>query len=288
MKKNYMILALVLLIALMITACGGSTGQSQAEQNAVTQEKVESKEPVKTESSGTKSTKLQAISDLADLWDTLYNENEKIINEYQGILVMDLIRPSAAFVSGVQYDLLNLERKDGRFNGELLFAGYQGFVEKDGPNLKFGYDEVLEKDGFGIYSMAGDRKVENGVCDLDKAYFYSEEYTERQGKIITRTIYEFRQEKDGSMSCFVLSGDSLDVRGKETETKESEYLFFRNGKGQYDFVIAKGEEGPDFKVLSLKDHENLTKEKAIELFEAAGYVVKKSGGIVDGKLTLDE
>lgn len=87
------------------------------------------------------------------------------------------------------------------------------------------------------------------------------------------------------MSCFVLSGGDFDIRGDISP--HSDYLFVRNGKNQYDFVIAVGQEGPDFKVISLKDHEDMTKEKAIELFEAAGYVVEKSGGIVDGKLTLD-
>ena len=152
-------------------------------------------------------------------------------------------------------------------------------------HLTFGYDDVLEQDGFGFSSKAGDRKVENGTCDLEKVYFFEESYTEREGEIFTRSVSEFRQEKDGSMSCFVLSGGNFDSRGNVSS--HSDYLFVRNGKNQYDFVIAIGQEGPDFKVISLKDYGDLTKEKAIELFEAAGYVVEKSGGIVDGKLTLD-
>jgi hypothetical protein len=285
MKKNYLILALLLCIALLVTACGGSSNQGQAEQSADPNEKVETKEPVKEEKSVSKSSKIKTIAEFSELWDDLYKQNERVINEYEGMPIMQLVTPSTCFISGVQYDLLNLENKNGRFEGELMFAGYQGFVEKDGSMVTFGYDDVLEQDGFGISSKSGDRKVENGICDLEKVYFYEESYTEREGKIITRSISEFRQEKDGSMSCFVLSGNSFNLRGDES--KDSEYLFIRNGKDQYDFVIANGQEGPDFKVISLKDHENLTKEKAIELFEDAGYVVEKSGGIVNGKLTLD-
>lgn len=285
MKKKYLIFSLLLCIALLITACGGSSNQERAEQSVEPKEKVETEKPVKEEKSVSKASKIKTIGEFSELWDNLYKANEKVLNEYEGMSIMELVTPSTCFISGVQYDLLNIDNKDGRFEGELMFAGYQGFVEKKGPILTFGYDDVLEKDGFGFSSKASDRKVENGTCDLEKVYFFEESYTEREGKIFTRTVSEFRQEKDGSMSCFVLSGGDFDIRGDISP--HSDYLFVRNGKNQYDFVIAVGQEGPDFKVISLKDHEDMTKEKAIELFEAAGYVVEKSGGIVNGKLTLD-
>ncbi len=41
MKKNYLILALLLCIALLITACGGSSNQGQAEKSVDPKEKVE-------------------------------------------------------------------------------------------------------------------------------------------------------------------------------------------------------------------------------------------------------
>jgi len=281
----------------MVTACGGSTDTKQdtteksaetTEKSSDTTEKVEpEKAPVETEKPEAVSgdAQLESIADFADLWTSLYNNNESVINEYDGMPIMALVLPGTCFISGVQYGLLNLENKDGRYEGELMFAGFQGFIEKDGSNLTFGYDDVLEKDGFGPSAKAGDRKVENGNCDLKNVYFYEESYSERNGSQFQRSTSEFRQEKDGSISCFVLSGNSLDFRGNKAISNEA--IFIRNGKDQYDFVVAKAEVGPNFEIISLKDREDMTKEQAIQVFQDAGYVLEMSGGIVDGKLTLD-
>ena len=297
MKKGLIILSLLLCFTLMVTACGGSTDTKQGtiEKSAETTEKsaetAEKAEPETTPAEIEKSevasgdSKLETIADFADLWTNLFNENERVINEYDGMPIMALVLPGTCFISGVQYDLLNMENKDGRYEGELMFAGYKGFIEKDGSNLTFGYDDVLDKDGFGPSAKAGDRKVETGNCDLENVYFFEESYSERNGSQFLRSTSEFRQEKDGSISCFVLNGNSIDIKGDEAISNEA--VFIRNGKDQYDFVVAKAEVGPNFEIIPLKDRKDMTKEKAIQVFQDAGYVLEMSGGIVDGKLTLD-
>lgn len=277
------VLSIFICFMLLLTACGGGTG-SKAVPEGSTQVKIDApkaKEPSKSaEKSG-----FQKISDISEAWDELYTQNEKAINNYTGMPMMELVEPGLAFVSGVQYDLLNMDNKEGRFEGKLVLAGKKGFIEKTGAKLTFGYDDVLEKDGFGPLEKAGDRKVENGIFELDKGHFMTEIYTERSGKKINRSYYEFQQLGDGGMICFALSGSTLN--GKGDENISNKFVFIRNSKDRYDFVIAKGETGPEFKSISLADEGDLTKERAIEIFKAAGFAIDKTGGIKDGTLVVD-
>jgi hypothetical protein len=163
-----------------------------------------------------------------------------------------------------------------------MLAGYQGYVEKDGSKLSFGYEDVLEEDGFSPSMKAGDKYVENGSCNLADGYYYAEDYVERDGVRIDRSINEIRIEKDGDISSFMLEGSSVNYRNEEGLSNT--FTFVRNGKDQYDFVVAKAEIGTDFEALSLE--EDMTKEKAIELFEAAGFIIETSGGIEGGVFVL--
>jgi hypothetical protein len=114
-------------------------------------------------------------------------------------------------------------------------------------------------------------------------YYYSENYVERDGVIVDRTVNELKIVKDGSVSAFVLEGDALNYSNEEELSNT--YTFVRNGKGQYDFVIARAQIGTDFEAPSLEA--DMTKEKAAAMFEAAGFTVEISGGIVNGVFTLD-
>jgi hypothetical protein len=196
------------------------------------------------------------------------------------------VTPALAFASGVQYDMLNLQNSDGRFEGKLVLAGHNGFEEKKGAAITFGYDRTLEKNGFGPTAKAGDRLVENGSAELDKEFYRSEKYTERAGKKINRDYTEFKRLGDGSMICLAFNGHTINVRG-DNEIGD-EVIYLHNGKDQYDFVIGKGKLGPNFKTISFVDNGDLTKAQAIELFKKAGYTLDKVGGITDGKLALDK
>lgn len=97
---------------------------------------------------------------------------------------------------------------------------------------------------------------------------------------------EFKRLGDGSMICLAFNGGTINMRGDEELSDD--VVFLRNGRNQYDFVVAKGKNGPEFKSISFADQGDLTKEQAVALFKSAGYAIDQAGGIKDGKLTLDK
>lgn len=226
------------------------------------------------------------IEDVLDTWSALYKQNEKVLNGYEGMPIMELVTPPLALLTTIQFDMLNPENKDGRFEGKLLLAGFKGSLEKAGSKITFGYDRTLEKNGFGPLAKAGDREVENGSLDLGLKYYQAESSVTRAGKRISRRCVEFKQLADGGMICLIYSGQAFNARGGE-EMSDS-VIFLRNGKDRYDFVVGKGKIGPAFKNQAFGEKADWTKEKAVEVIKAAGYGIGKSGGIKDGKLVLDK
>ncbi len=220
----------------------------------------------------------KTISDILDYWNALNKKHEEAINEYEGFVTLTLVSAGLGFASGIQYDLLNLDNKDGRYEGELMLAGYDGFIEKAGPNLTFGYEDVLEKDGWD--SKAGDKVWESGNCDLEQGYYYSETARERDGTIIYYEVEEFLKEANGDMSCLITTGRRYDARGEESP--HTSYLFMRLGEDRYEFVIANTDQGTKYDILRIK--EDMTKEKALALFKEAGAAIESKGGIVNGVL----
>lgn len=281
LRSRFAFLVVILITVLLLTACGNKPPQETVVEKPATRV-TEIKSPVLPAAK----TGFTEISDLADAWNDLYKQNEKAINDYEGMIMMELVTPGLAFVSGVQYDLLNMENKDGRFTGELVLAGYHGFVEKQGSKITFGYDEVMTEDGFGPLSKAGDRRVESGIFETSKEYYKSESYTERGGAKLTRYYYEFKRLPDGSIICFALSGGAMDAMGKEAPY--TTFAFIRSGKERYDFAIAKAKLGPEFNVVSLVDETDLKVEKAVAIFEAKGFTITATGGIKNGKLFVND
>ena len=282
MKKRIMVFSVILCISLLFTTCGGgkSPQKPNGDSTSASQPADSAAAPAPVKAG------LQKIGDIADAWNELYTQNEAAINSYDGMPIMGLVTPPITFITSVQFDLLNIDNKDGRIEGKLMFAGYNGFVEKAGAKITFGYDHKLEKDGFGPAAKAGDRSVENGSLALDKEHYISEAYTERAGTKISRSYHEFKRLGDQSMICLAFSGQTFN--GKGDENISDEVIFLHNGKNQYDFVIARAKTGPEFKSISFADKGDLSKEQAIELFKAAGYAIDQTGGIKDGKLVVDK
>ena len=282
MKKRIMVFSTLLCVALLFTACSGgkSPQKSSGDSTSASQPADSTTAPAMAKSG------FEKIDDMADAWNDLYKNNEAVINKYDGMPIMGLVTPPVTFIATVQFDLLNIDNKDGRIEGKLMFAGYNGFVEKAGAKITFGYDHKLEKDGFGPAAKAGDRNVENGSLALDKEYYISEEFTERAGKKISHSYHEFKRLGDKSMICLAFSGQTFN--GKGDEVISDEVIFLHNGKDQYDFVIANAKTGPEFKSISFADKGDLTKEQAIALFKTAGYTIDQTGGIKDGKLVVDK
>jgi hypothetical protein len=282
MKKMTMVFSAILCVSLLFSACGsGKAPEKPGADSASASLPAESTAAPALAKSG-----MQKIGDMADAWNELYKQNEAVINRYDGMPIMGLVTPPMTFISTVQFDLLNIDNKDGRIEGKLMFAGYNGFVEKAGAKITFGSDHKLQKDGFGPNAKAGDRNVENGSLALDKEHYNSETFSERAGRKISRSYYEFKRLGDGSMICLAFSGQIFNMRGDEDLSDD--VIFLHNGKNRYDFVIAKAKTGPEFKSISFADKGDLTKEQALELFKAAGYTIDQSGGIKDGKLVVDK
>jgi hypothetical protein len=282
MKKNMMLFSALLGVSLLFTACsGGKSPQKAGSDSASASQPVDSRSAVAPAQAG-----FEKIGDMADAWNELYKQNEAVINGYEGMPIMGLVTPSITFITSVQFDLLNIDNKDGHIEGKLMFAGYNGFVEKAGAKITFGYDHRLEKDGFGPSAKAGDHSVENGSLDLAKEFYICEMFTERAGRKISRSYHEFKRLGDKSMICLAFSGQVFN--GKGDEDASDEVIFLHNGKNQYDFVIARAKTGPEFKSMSFADKGDLTKTQAMELFRTAGYTIDQSGGIKDGKLIVDK
>ncbi|MBM3296202.1 MAG: hypothetical protein FJY80_14095 [Candidatus Aminicenantes bacterium] len=229
---------------------------------------------------------MKNISDMSDAWTRLYNPNEAAVNAYEGMPIMGLVTPPATFIATVQFDIMNPDNRDGRFEGTMMLAGYQGFVEKSGGKITFGWDDTLKKDGFGPGAKAGDHMVGNGRFDLDAEYYISETFTERAGKKIARTYHEFKRLGDGSMICVAQTGQAYNMKG-DAEDRD-EIIFLHNGPGRLDFVVAKAKSGPGFKSVSFKEAGDLTKSQALDLFKAAGYSIDATGGIKDGTLFVEK
>jgi len=277
MKMKLLALALILCVTMGVSGCGGSSDSEPAGDQAAAP--VSSGEKADQQPNG-----FTKISDFADAWNEAYNQNEAAINSYE-VPIMELVTPGTEFITGVQYDLLNLENKDGRFEGELMMAGFPAFLEKDGSNLTFGYDYTREEDGFAPTMKTGDRLIENGTCDLAGEIYQSESSTERNGEKIQRSYSEFKRLKNNDMICLVTTSQSLDGRGEAALSNTCIYI--KAGKDKFDFVIGKATQGPAFEKLSFTAKSDLTKEDARKLMEAAGYQIEQSGGISGGTLVVD-
>lgn len=284
MTKRMTMIGILTLLSVAFIACGGEkAAEPQETAAAVSEPAPPAQEALEAAAGQSKYTK---ISEFSEAWTTLYNQNEAVINGYEGMPIMELVTPQLSFVLSVQYDALNLNNQDGRYEGQLILAGHPGFVEKAGDRITFGSEHVRDKDGFGPGAKAGDKSVHNGFLDLGTGYYHSEEITERAGRKISRGVTEFKVLEDGSMICIDFRGNAFDARGEEA--LGDQVIFLHNGPGRYDFVVASGKTGPEFTAFTFAEKGNLSKEQAIELFQAAGYTLDKVGGIRDGKLALDQ
>ncbi len=278
MKLKTIALYIILCLALVISGCGGSSNTSSTGVDDQKQAASSKK------SDGQSSSGFETISDYSEAWNEVYNQNEAAINKNDE-RILELATPGLEFVSGVQYDLLNMDNKDGHFEGKLMMAGFPGVLERKGSKMSFGYDYIRDEDGFGPAAKAGDRIVEDGNCDLNKGTYVTETFTERNGQNIERSYSEFKRFKNGEMICLRTTSSSLSLRG-EAELSNT-CTFIKAGKDKFDFVIGKATQGPAFEKLSFIDKGDLSKDEAHQMMETAGYQISKSGGIAGGKLVVD-
>jgi hypothetical protein len=268
--------------SLAIAACGKARPAEKPAGEAVTV--AQSAESAKAPAPAARG--FQKIGDVSDAWRALYSLNEKAINNYDAMPIMGLVTPPLTFLGSVQFDLLNTDNKDGRFEGTLMLAGYKGTMERAGSKITFGYDYTLEKDGFGPAAKKGDRNTQTGSLDLSKEHYVADDSSERAGRKIKRSYTEFKRLGDGSMICLAIFAHTINGKG-DAETG-SEAVYIHNGKDLFDFVTAKAAVGPEFQKVSFAEKGDLTKAQAVEAFKAAGFTIDQTGGVRDGKLFTDK
>lgn len=306
MKKYILLVTLLLCTVLVITGCGKSSKDTssdkkdnkQKEANDDKTKDIKNIEDVldmdlediidvaedlddnydDSDKKIMKKSDIKSLSDYSEYWSSCYAFNEEAINAYDGMPLLELITPSLVFVTTVQYDLLNLDNVDGKFEGNLMLAGFPATMEKKGNIITFGYKDTREEDGFSPNMKAGDIEAAAGNCDLSKGDLFNEDYTEREGAIVDRTVTEYSIEDDGSISFLYYYGELYDFR--MNESPRTTYVYVRCGKDIYEFITAESSIGPEFNYKNIED--NMNKEKAIKLFEESGATIVHDGGIVDG------
>jgi 5-hydroxyisourate hydrolase-like protein (transthyretin family) len=271
--KKLLSLIFILVLSIFIVGCNSSkeTTTNTSGQGSSNEQKTAGK--------------IDTITKFSDALTTEQKKTENIINDYEGMPIMELFTPQLNLTSGVFYDVLNIDNKDGRFEGKFALSGHDGYIEKKGNISNFGYDYIVAEDNQNGKGK-GDHLVESGVFDSDKQYYKSEQYTERDGKKISVSYTEFQRLADGTFLVLQSEGNAFDSRGEEVNSNKFIYLVI--GEGRYDFVIAKADIGPSFVPVLLSDKGEMTKEQANELFKSSGWKIEQTGGIKDGKLVKDQ
>lgn len=283
MKQKLALLLLALCFVLVISGCGGKS----LPQNSNGDEPNQPSKSTGKVDQQQSTTNLKTISDFFEAWDELFSSTETAINSYDDpFFGLELLVPSTELSIGIQYEILNLENENGSFKGKLPLSGFPAFIEKDGAKLTFGYEYVREEDGWAPSMKAGDVLVENGSCDLAKEVYRTETVTKRDDKMVDHTYMEFKRIKGGAMLCLRIYGSSKNAATDE-ERMANTCTFIKAGKGSLNFVLAEAQIGPAFEELSIINKSDLTKEAAIEMLEAAGYVIETTGSVIEGVLLID-
>ncbi|WMJ78682.1 MULTISPECIES: hypothetical protein [unclassified Sedimentibacter] len=284
MKKILGAVLIVFMIVGMFTGCGENITidvplTSENEENEVSSAIDKISEPVNPEpDNSSKSKSFDKISDFIDAVTEIEGIHEKVINEYENIPVIEIPAAFMPLATASMYELLNMDNKDGRFEGTGMISGFQEFIEKNGRVYSFGRDDVREKDGFTPYDKAGDRLVENGSFDGNKNLFHTESYSERNSALIQKTSVYCLLTNDDTVILLYQFGNNFDSRGEAIKADHA--VFLTVSKNHYDFVLAQNTTGADFQVLPFSI---TTTEEAKKLFMDNGYKIDKTGGIYDGK-----
>ena len=282
-KKAPAILIALILCALMLFGCAPKVPDALINEimeniPSVTDENGSSSDAPSNQPSHS-DTAIESLSNIVEMWTEASTAHSDAVSGYDNqenlFLPLQLVGPELTLAMIGQYDLLNIYNNDGRFEGELMFSGYKAFVEKSGPKIVFGSDNVVDEET-GSYEI-GDRIVENGEADLNRVWIKSEEHVERDGATITHSYVEVLKMSDGSMALFSLSGNK--------DSGETDAVFVHASQTVYEYVVATAQFGVDFDVLSLGN--GFDRAQARSFLEGAGYTVTAIGSDVKGKLVAD-
>lgn len=285
MKKKWIwITAIILLVTLPLSACGGSnidsnnTNDDQKDIEIIDTPEVPKSAGDTVVNKPMVEGKIDSLEAFTDAWTDLYAYHESTINAYTGMPIISLVVVAMPLANSLFYSLLNLDEVDGNFSGRIGFSDTEGFYNKSGDIIEFGQDNIRAEDGFTPNDLAGDRILTDGYFDVSKGYFRMNDTVMRNDKAFSRTYTEFIRSDDGAFLCLYQVSSDIDHSGNEKNYNA--LTFISMSKTQYNFVNAEGTDGTAGALLELR--EGMTVEEATQLFLESGYTISESGGIEDG------
>ena len=101
MKKTTLGLYALVCASLALTACGGgdSSQKPAATATAAAQPAGAAARPADKPAASPAKAGLQSIGDFFNAWNALYKQNEKVINAYEGMPIMELVTPGTTFIA---------------------------------------------------------------------------------------------------------------------------------------------------------------------------------------------
>ena len=170
-------------------------------------------------------------------------ESENYLFDLLGYYMLDL-----NLVSLPLYDALNPLNDGTKINGSLMLTGYEGFKEKDGDLIRFGYEHMFSEEEANYEK--GDIVKQLGYFDTKKNYLTFEDTVERNGKLIQRNFYEITSPKEGA---FQLQNYSYDER---TSLKNTNCTFLKFDKDALYYLESIKEPTTDFVYNSLEPNKD--------------------------------
>lgn len=150
-----------------------------------------------------------------------------------------------------------------------MTSGFDGFKEIDGGVVKFGCEYVWEEEQMGLHEK-GDKIIESGRFDIGKKQLAKEEFIERGGKKISRSIYELMRLPDGRYIA-----QSFYVR----EGKEASCVFISMNNKEIEVIIATGDKSVNLQYKSILGASNVSPTDMAQGYKPV-MVVKTTGGKV--------
>lgn len=294
MKKVLIITLIACMVIGTLSACGASSKSAAAKvENAAQTEANNSgssgktEASSKTESAGGSSNAIykESGSELTYFLSALMDP-EKAFNDAIGeteITDMDIMNaqmarvlPNLELLTLPQYDMLSAEDLPKK-EGKLMMAGYDGIREKSGNKIKFSASYTFPEDS-GI-NKKGDRYAEKGTLDMATNILVMESTTERDGKMISRAVFEAVILEDGTNIVQYLNVGKM----MEDYKKSTNAVFKRYNKNEYLAITAEFEGDMDFKYDSIAGKGDLQPEAM-----AKNYMITRKFTVKDGKVDISK
>ena len=228
---------------------------------------------------------LTGLLDYSWAWYDLYTRHNDPIDAYNEENYMELYALTdinMPFIASHEYEELNKEHSDGRFEGNLPYSGYAAFVEQAGHLIDFGFEFEKTWDGMSIAEMKGDLVKEVGRLDVVAGHMTDERTITRDGVKIERDTYEYRLTGDGAIAIAIW-GDVYTFQGDELNQTKAVYMHLT--ESELEFLVASAFMGIQFTPVPLGEGD-MTPDEAAQSLEAVGFTIQTRGGVRDGVLSI--